>query len=136
MLRWKRFCKAGTKTILNEQKGWEWIASLPALLFWGVLCIHFVSIQIDGRCRPVMLILTSNRSGRKPTEEAADKHEFSSCTLLPTAAVVIMLKLRRVVIVHRAGRIKQHGQKVSLDVAYLRGVVLEAVHDILDMGAV
>ena len=55
---------------------------------------------------------------------------------LPAACVHIVVDLGRVVVVHGGGRVEQHGQQVLLHVADLGGVVVQALHDELDVGAV
>ena len=47
-----------------------------------------------------------------------------------------MVDLSRVVVAHGGGRVEQHGQQVLLHVADLGGVVVQALHDKLDVGAV
>ena len=39
-------------------------------------------------------------------------------------------------VAHGGGRVEQHRQKVLFHVPYLGGVLLQAVHDKLDVGAV
>src|SRR5699024_9962827 len=55
---------------------------------------------------------------------------------LPAACVHIVVDLGRVVVVHGGGGVEQHGQQVLLDVADLGGVVVQTLHDELDVGAV
>src|SRR5699024_6697692 len=55
---------------------------------------------------------------------------------LPAACVHIVVDLGRVVVVHGGGRVEQHGQQVLLHVADFGGVVVQALHDELDVGAV
>ena len=50
--------------------------------------------------------------------------------------VHIVVDLGRVVIVHGGRRVEQHGQQVLLHVADFGGVVVQALHDELDVGAV
>ena len=55
---------------------------------------------------------------------------------LPAACVHIVVDLGRVVVADGGGRVEQHGQQVLLHVADFGGVVVQALHDELDVGAV